>query len=387
MNPLVLVILDGAADKGKKTPLSTAKKPNLDFLASHAYCGLWNGAKAPKSYNPRSMSDVATLEILGYTYKDNPGRGFLEALGAGLKPKKNAIYIRGNFATVDKSLRIVDRRAGREELGLHKLSRALWMKIDDIDIKCYRSIGHRCIIVLEGKGLSVDVTDSDIKREKPAKIKPTSKRGEKTASILNEFSERAYKILSKSPINKKRDIPANYILLRGAGKMKKIKSLKKKFNFDACSVAGHVIIKGISKYLGIANINVKGANACLNTNLSGKVYATLKALKKYNFVLLHINGCDKAGHDRNFELKKEFIEKIDKIVFSKLREIEKINIIVTSDHRTPVSTGEHEFGAVPLLIYSSEKNITNDIKKFDEINCKKGFRTDSIIGTALKILK
>ncbi|MEM5829108.1 MAG: hypothetical protein QW480_02590, partial [Candidatus Aenigmatarchaeota archaeon] len=72
-NKIIFVILDGLADKGIETPLSKAKKENLDFFASNGFCCLWEGAKAPKNYNPKSMSDVATLELLGYSWKDNPG--------------------------------------------------------------------------------------------------------------------------------------------------------------------------------------------------------------------------------------------------------------------------------------------------------------------------
>lgn len=386
MNPVVFVILDGAADKGRKTPFSEARKPNLDFFASHGLCGLWIGPKAPKGYNPKSMSDVATLELLGYSYKNNPGRGFIEALGIGLKPKKDAIYIRGNFATVDKNLKIKDRRAGREVFGLDELAKGLEMKIRNIKIKCRHTLGHRCVVSLEGKGLSTNVTDSD-KGENPMRIRPLSKSAEKTALILNEFSERANKILNSHEINKKRKIPANYILLRGAGKMKRVKPLRKKFKLNACSITGHVVIKGISRYLKIDNINVAGANADLNTNLAAKASAVLQALRRYNFVLLHINGCDKAGHDKNFRLKKQFIEKVDRVVFSKLKKIENINIIVTSDHRTPVSTGEHEFGSVPILFYSSKKNLSNRIKKFDEVSCSKGIKIENVMISALKLFE
>ena len=391
---IIFIILDGLADKGEKTPLSEAKKPNLDYLASRGFCCLWQGAIAPKCYNPKSMSDVATLEILGYSWKDNPGRGFIEALGIGIKPKRNAIYLRGNFATVEKHgdrFKILDRRAGRDESYLKELSDLLKMKIEDVKISCYHTLGHRCVLELYGKGLDNNITDSDAEGEFAQKIKAISKKSEKTARILNIFSECAFEILSKSEFNKKRNKPANFILLRGAGKIKKVRKFKEKYNLKACAIAWHVVIKGISKYLGIDFIDVKGANASLTTNLEGKINAIKKAFYNYDFLLLHINGCDVAAHDKNFEAKKEFLEKIDNIIFGELRNMKKINLVVTSDHLTPVATGAHEFGSVPILFYSSER-IFEDFEKRNEISknfsesaCKNTYVVKNPMDFALKL--
>ncbi len=385
---MIFIILDGAADKGIKTPFSEANKPNLDKIASEAFCCLWEGPKAEKGYNPKSMSDIATLEILGYSPKDNPGRGYIEALGIGLKPKKNCVYIRGNFATVKKignKFKIIDRRAGREEFGLKDLANSLSMKIEDVKIKCISSLGHRCILILDGNGLSKDVTDSDIGKY-ARKVFSKNKKAEKTARILNKFLESSYEILSNSEINKKRNYPANFILLRGAGIYKKVEGFEKRYKMKACSIAGHVVIKGISRYLGINSINVRGADASLNTNLEGKVKALKKNLKRYDFLLLHINGCDVAGHEKSFEQKKRFLEKIDNIVFSEIKNM-KANIVLTCDHRTPVKTGEHEFGSVPALFYSYKENLSNGIKNFSERECKKGGKIKNVMKFALRLLR
>lgn len=392
----IFVILDGLADKGKKTALTEAKKENLDFFASEGFCCLWQGAIAPKDYNPKSMSDVATLEILGYSWKDNPGRGFIEALGIGIKPKRNVIYLRGNFATVEKiedKFKIIDRRAGRDTRYLGELSKSLEMEVEDVKIKCIHTIGHRCILILEGKGLSNNITDGDAEGDFVNEIKAKSKSAEKTARILNIFSSKAFEILNSHPLNEKRNIKANFILLRGAGRIKKVKKFKDKYKLKACSISGHVVIKGISKYLGIDIINVKGANAELNTNLKGKIKAVEKALNNYDFILLHINGCDVAAHDNNFEAKKKFLEKIDKVVFSKIRKFKNINLVVVSDHITSITTGKHEFGKVPILFYSSERNLEKAIKsyklkiskRFDEVSCKNASIIKNPIRFALSI--
>ncbi|MBU5678722.1 MAG: hypothetical protein QXJ96_02100 [Candidatus Aenigmatarchaeota archaeon] len=396
---IIFVILDGLADIGNETPLSRAKKENLDFFASRGFCCLWQGAKAPKNYNPKSMSDVATLELLGYSWKDNPGRGFIEALGIGIKPKNDELYLRGNFATVEKigkKFKIIDRRAGRDASYLDELSKSLEMNIEDVKIKCLHTIGHRCILILEGKGLSTSITDSDAEGDFVGNIIPKSKKAERTARILNIFSSKAFEILDEHPLNKKRKMKANFLLLRGAGKIKSVVKFVKKYKLKACSISGHVVIRGISRYLGIDIINVKGANAELNTNLKGKIDALEKAIDKYDFILLHINGCDVAAHDKNFEAKKRFLEKIDEVVFSRMRKFRDINLIVTSDHITSVASGKHEFGEVPILFYSSEKDLENVLnkfkkykiaKRFDEISCKHAMIIKNPMKFALPIFK
>src|SRR3990167_4150049 len=129
MKKVLLVILDGAAEKATSA-YAKAKKPHLDMLASNSTCGVWSGPHAP-NYNSRSLSSLATLEILGYSFRDEPGRGYLEALGAGLKPRKDSVCVRGNFAFV-RGTRIIDRRAGRDEKGLDDMVREINKKIKSI---------------------------------------------------------------------------------------------------------------------------------------------------------------------------------------------------------------------------------------------------------------
>jgi len=164
--------------------------------------------------------------------------------------------------------------------------------------------------------------------------------------------------------------PANLVLLRGFEMHKTVESFEKRYRMKACCIAGHVGIKGISRYLRIRSINVKGSDITLNTNLEGKVEALEKNFKKYYFLFLHINCCDFAGHKKSFQNKKEFIEKIDYVVFSEIKNM-KANIVLTCDHRTSVNTGEHEFGSVLALFFSYKENLSNGIKILVKENVKK----------------
>ncbi|HLD39111.1 MAG TPA: hypothetical protein VJB05_02240 [archaeon] len=373
MKKFLLVIIDGAADEGRSA-FAAAKKPHLDMLASNSTCGLWSGPHAPH-YNPRSMSSVATLEILGYSYHDEPGRGYLEALGLDLKPGKS-LCLRGNFACVDKNMKVIDRRAGRDEHGLDILVRDINKKIkaiNNVKIKVHRLIGHRVVVVFSGKGLDKHVTDSDY-GNKTHEIKPLEHGAKKTAEILNIFEKQVHSLLSGHKINKKRKVPANYMILRGAGSVQPVRSFNSKYNVKACSISGVNIIRGISRYLGISIIDVPLNQ--LETDLHLRARKAIEALDRYNFVILHINGADTCSHDKNFAAKVKFLEKVDAEVFSQITKMRSMNIAVISDHVTNSNTGEHIFGSVPFLIYCPEEDIEEGCK-FDEKSCKGSFIADN----------
>jgi len=387
-NKILFTILDGAADipdKNGNTPLSIARKPYLDMLAKHSHYGLWQ-ARIPSGYNIASATDLTTLQMLGCA--DYPGRGYLEALGIGLQPNPGSVCLRANFATVNEKRNIIDRRAGRDEKGLDELASAVnELKIEDVKFSVYRSVGHRAVVVAEGKNLSAKISDSDLGGE-IRRFMPLdgSKSAKKTADVLNNFAQKAYDILSRHPVNKKRKIPANFLLMRGAGMPMKTQPFHKHFGLRAASISAVGIIKGISRFLDIDVINVKGATGHLNTNLEEKLNETLSALIRYDLVILHINGADEAGHDKNFEAKKSFIERIDEIIFKEISTNRNLNIVVTSDHITNSKTGQHTPGPVPLIIYDTEE-VAEGIESFNEKNCSEGFITDNPMEKVLVSLR
>jgi 2,3-bisphosphoglycerate-independent phosphoglycerate mutase len=371
---ILFIILDGAADAGKGTPLEAASTPSLDMLAKNSYCGIWTGPAAEKGYNLKSLSEIGTLELLGYGFEESPGRGLLEALGIGIEPKKGAVYLRANFATVSKDLSIADRRAGRDDTGLDELSKALAMEIDGVKIRFYRSLGHRGVLELSGSGLSRDVDDSDIGGVKPAVVHAHSKEGAKTAYILNEFLKKAHDILSRHPVNRKRKVPANHLLVRGAGQKKSVEPFEKRFGMKGCAVAADGLVKGAARYVGMHVVEVEGATGDTSTDLKAKVEAAIGELEGHGFVLLHIKGADVCSYAKDFEAKKKFLERVDAEVFARLLRRKYFHIAVTCDHVTNTATGEHEFGPVPYLIYIAGDG-NNNIPRFTEAHCSRGFVT------------
>jgi 2,3-bisphosphoglycerate-independent phosphoglycerate mutase len=373
MRKIILVVIDGLGDEPipqlkNKTPLEAAKTPNFDFLAKNGICGLvlpWHEkGKLP-------TSEDTHLAIFGYDpKKSNPGRGVLEVLGIGEKIKKGDICFRGNFATVDENLRIIDRRAERIEDTEDLIKNLNRIKIKGIKLIVKKAFGHRIGIIFRGKNLSANVSSNDPKR---VGVKVLKIKGQKRmVKIVNEFLEKARTILANHPKNKKRikegKLPANYILVRGAGKFKKVESFKEKYGLKAGFIAGGTLYKGIGRYLGMEEIKVEGADGTIKTNLKGKFLAVKKAIKDYDFIFLHIKACDNLAEDGKFLVKKEFIEKIDQNL-EPILNLKDVLIVITGDHSTCSLKKSHCILPNPILIYGAKKD---GCEKFSERECKKG---------------
>jgi 2,3-bisphosphoglycerate-independent phosphoglycerate mutase len=369
---ILLVVLDGAGDIGNQTPLSMAKKPNMDALAEKGRLGLLD-----IGYKKDVDSDVGYLSLLGcYSKQDYPGRGYLEALGLGLSPRPKDVCIRGNFATLDPSGMLADRRAGRDEEGLEELAERLdGMEIDGVKFLVKKSSGHRLVIVLAGEGLADSIAPNDPKRAgvPVPQVAALSSVGKRTASCLNKFLYRANKTLSQDPINKRRKIPANTILIRNVGHPRKALSFEARYGMKACCIAGIAVAKGVARHIGMDVLEVKGATGLPDTNLEGKALAGERAIKSYGLVFLHINGTDVLSHDRKPELKREFLEKIDKVVFSKFTGLKDVMIAVTCDHRTASSPSykEYEHLKEPVPFFVSGGRVKAEGNPYSEAWCEK----------------
>jgi len=384
---VLFVILDGAADDSESTAFMEAFKPNLDLLTKSGFAGLLENV-----HGKHPDSGISNFVLLGYPADDYPGRGYLEALGADIKITPGSVYVRANFANVKEvvddelktgtfkpNLIIADRRAGRDNSGLFEMSKDIKeFFLDGVRIDFYKSLGHRGVVALNSIGLSPNVSDSDPNEwdNKVQEITPLTgdEKAVKTAAALNKFEKEVYRILKEHPANRYREVPANYLLLRGASQYRYVKSFKDKFGLTGACVAASPVIKGIARAMEMDVIEISGATGDLKTNLSEKVLRALDALKKYDFVILHILGADVASHDKSYAQKRMFIEKIDREVFRRILEyadFEKILIAVTCDHVTSVKDGEHKSGFVPFVLYT--KGIKpNDVLKFDEKSCKLG---------------
>jgi len=378
---ILFIVIDGLGDRqipelDNKTPLEAAKTPNMDFFASRGLTGLIK----PIYKGSFPSSNDAHLSLFGYSLNKNYiGRGVFEAVASGIKLKKGDVAFRVNFASVDDNLIILDRRAGRIKYKEPLVKAIQGIKIKNIKFILGNALEHRASLVLRGKNLSEMVSDGDPQKTgvKPLEIKPlkNSKEANFTAKVLNEYLFLTHKILMSHPFNQKRLknnlLPANYLLIRNPGILKKIENFNKKWNLKSCFIAGGFLYKGIAKTLGMREIKVKGATGDENTNLKGKFQKAVQSLSKYNFCYLHIKAVDEFSHDGKFLEKKEFIEKIDKEL-KILKGLKNTIIILTADHTTPCKIGQHTPDPVPVFVYFSDKNFQNKIEKFSEKNCQRG---------------
>jgi 2,3-bisphosphoglycerate-independent phosphoglycerate mutase len=382
----ILIICDGIGDLpipelGDKTPLEAAQTPNLDRLAKNGKTGMIS-VLGP---GIRPNSDEAHLTLFGYDLKtDYPGRGPIEAAGVGIVLDEGDVAIRGNLATVDEELRVLDRRAGRIEDSRELIKELDGMEIDGVKFIVKPGTGHRVALVMRGKGLSDKISNSDVHYVTENKvvehweglpvnaIQPLddSPEAKVTAEVLQKFLAKAQEILEANPLNSGREFKANYILTRGPGYYKKLRPFAQMWSLkNAACIAGAGLYKGLGVMAGMDLIEVPGATGLVNTDVTAKITAAKEKTKEYDFVFVHIKPPDIYGENGDYQGKKAFIEKIDQAI-DHLDEVEA-SIAVTADHSTPCSCKDHSGDPVPLLIH--RKGIEGDkLEKFGESECRRG---------------
>lgn len=368
----ILLVIDGLGDlPTPKTALQAAKKPNMDKLAANGITGLMS--TITRGVVPGS--DTSHLQLFGYEpRKYYSGRGPLEALGVGIKLQEGDIAFRANFATVDSSLKILDRRAGRIETSIGKaLELEIGMQIEDVQVIFKSSVEHRGALVLRGRGLSHEVSSTD--PHGPGNVlacKPEFESPEavKTARIVNTFTKLVFGRLNNHPLNKGRKLPANMVLLRGAGSYKNVPDMNERFGIKAACVAGGALYKGVARYVGMDVIDAVGATGTKNTDLKAKGNAAAKALSSHDFVFVHVKACDSFGHDGDCKGKAGMIGRIDKELIPILLKTGAY-LVITGDHSTPCSRKGHSGHEIPVIVYGKDER-KDGVKKFDEISCMDG---------------
>ena len=391
---VVLLVLDGISDRpcdelGGLTPLKAAKTPVLDRIATEGVCGIMDVI----SPGIRPGSDTAHLSLLGYPPGDYyTGRGPLEAEGCGISMKPGMIGFRCNYATIDASGLISDRRAGR----IHDttaLSRAIATGVDlskfGVKIAFCSGAGHRAALALQGDQLGPHVSSNDPKREgvTPALFQPIGDdpADQKTASVLSEFVRQSTVILTSHPVNQERISrglpPANTVLCRGAGIMGKFEPFQEKYGMRGAVISAATLITGIGKVVGLVHIPVPGTTGSSDSNIEGKITAAIRALKEYDFVLVNIKGADEAGHDGLALQKRDFISRIDGAI-EPLLDLGDCLLVVCADHSTPCPIKDHSADPVPLVIRGDGVRVDH-VTEFNEYTCAEGGGLHRITGTSL----
>ena len=379
----VVLIGDGMADRplkslGYKTCLQIAKTPNMDWLASNGQPG--RVTTIPDGCEPGS--DVANLSILGYDpLKYYSGRAPIEAEYRGIKLGSRDIAFRCNLVTLgnpgSKAETMKDFSAGHittKEAGavIKEISRELNSK----EIAFYPGISYRHLMIWKnGKEKMQCTPPHDITGKKTAGYVPKGKG----ADVLLSLMERSRELLGKNPVNRKRIAkgldPANSIWLWGQGRRLSVPTFRKKYGIEGALISAVDLTKGLGICSGFDVINVKGATGYIDTNYIGKANAALRALNKCDFVYVHVEAPDEAGHNGSVKDKIKAIEDFDrKVVGTIMKGMKKFGdyrILLLPDHATPIRLMTHTSEPVPFVIYGSDRQSKGSVfRPYNEYICR-----------------
>src|ERR1051326_1971751 len=318
---VILIVFDGLGDRpiselDNKTPLEAARKPNLDKLAANGITGMmWSVGRGQAP-----GSDVAHLSLFGYDLHEHyAGRGPIEVRGLGMELQHGDVALRGNLGTVDKSGKIIDRRAGRIQDTTDFVKGLDGTTIEGVKFLVRPGTAHRVGIIMRGPGISADIVDPDPHTEGAQISEPQARNKSpeavRTARVLGAFLKTAATQLGDNPLNETRvklgKLPANYLLVRGAGYYKHVPRFEDRYGLKAACIAGAGLYKGIGAYLGMDVVEVPGATGVPSTNVRAKFTVAKQILASHDFVFVHVKPTDSLAEDGNYAGKKDFIEKID----------------------------------------------------------------------------
>lgn len=383
----IIILGDGMADEtipsiGNKTILQAAKKPHIDQLALKGRCGMLD--TIPQGYAPGS--EIANLSVLGYDIpKIFEGRGSLEAASIGIEIAPNEMVMRCNLICIDDG-KIKNHSAGHistEEA--NELILFLEENLGNDIFQFHTGVSYRHILKIKGGEKHLKCTpphDALGVATDTIAIQATCEQSKHTAEILNELTRKSQRLLENHPINIKRQEEgkdkANSIWLWSPGYKPTMEKMTEKYPINSGSVISAVdLIKGIGVYAGLNVIQVDGATGLHDTNYEGKAQAAIQALKNEDFVYLHIEASDEAGHEGNVPLKIKTVEYLDqRIVAPIITALQTwdtpFKIAILPDHPTPCATRTHTNKPVPFLIYCSEEMEGDKVTKYDEDSCQQG---------------
>lgn len=380
MTSLLYVCLDGLADEpvpafGDRTPLEAASTPFLDALARRGRQGLVHTV-AP---DVAPESDIAVFAILGYDpHEEHPGRGVLEAIGAGMDFRDGDLALRANFATGEDG-RIVDRRAGRdlstEEAAALAAEVNEGLALPGARAELRATVGHRGALVIraEGARLSANITNTDPAYEKRgslgvalenfpdrvARCEPLdgSPEAARAADLTNRLVEGAAAILDASEVNARRRrrgrLPANLILTRDAGDhVPRLQPIRERFGPSWGCFVEMPVERGIALVLGMAEVDAPRLPDPAERYAAWAELAA-EALGGHDALYVHIKGPDVPAHDGRAEEKRDVIEAIDASFFGALAaslDPRSVLLAVTADHTTSCLRKAHTADPVPLVV-------------------------------------
>lgn len=389
----IIILGDGMADHpiqrlGGLTPLQYADTPYMDRIAREGKTGRL--VTIPDGFQPGS--EVANTAILGYDLQQvYEGRGPLEAASIGYDMRPDDLALRCNIITLgDGKIRFHHGGHLTTEEG-DRLIQYLNSELGNDSVHFITGIQYRHLLVIHGGSKHIVCAPPHdhpneawepllVKPEPDAPVEPGRMTAAETAALINELILRSQQLLSAHPFNRQRtpSAQANSIWPWSGGYRPSMQTLPQRYpQIKHGSVVSAVdLIRGIGHYAGLRRIVVEGATGMANTNYEGKAEAAIRALRDEDFVFLHIEASDEAGHDGDLELKLQTIEYLDRRIVRPVLEAidtwdEAVSVALLPDHPTPVEIRTHVGEPVPFAIW--HKGIeADDVQRFDEVSCMSG---------------
>jgi len=390
----LIIVGDGMADYpidslGGKTPLTVAKTPNMDWLTRHGELGLVK--TCPDGLTPGS--EIANLSIMGYDpVRYFTGRGPIEAASLGVQLGADDIAFRCNLVTLSKKdadVIMEDYAAGHiTDVEAKEIVMDLDRQMGTRGFEFYPGVSYRHLMVWRGAASQFpglerleltpphDISGKGISPYLPARGEASAGNGESQLITLMEQSQR---LLRDHPVNiargKKGGVPVNSIWLWGQGRSPRMTTLKERFGLGGYVISGVHLLKGIGVLAGLDVLDVPGATGYFDTNYAGKVAYALEALKTKDFVYVHVEAPDEAGHMGDVGLKVSCIEAFDEKVVGPLlrgmKSFDRYKVLLLPDHATPICLRTHSSDPIPFVIYgSAQKKPGSGGAGFDEVSAK-----------------
>ena len=367
---------------GGKTLLQYAHKPMMDQLAKEGRCGRL--VTVPEGFPPGS--EVANTAILGYDLnKVYEGRGPLEAASIGYEMADDDFAIRCNIITIEDGKIITHNGGNLETDDARVLIEYLNEHLGSDRVKFITGIQYRHLLVIKGGNKHITCApphDHPNEEWKPLLVKADIPEAQETADLINDLILKSQELLAKHPYNvakaAKGERQANSIWPWSGGYRPSMETLMQQYpEIKSGAVISAVdLIQGIGKYAGLRIIKVPGATGLADTNYEGKAQAAIDALRQDDFVFVHVEASDEAGHDGDLELKLKTIEYLDQRLIAPIYHEVKdwqddVCIAVLPDHLTPVEMRIHVGQPVPFLIW--HRGIEPDeVQQYDEVSCVNG---------------
>jgi 2,3-bisphosphoglycerate-independent phosphoglycerate mutase len=372
----IILVPDGVADEpvaefGGKTPLEAAKTPNMDIMTREGFC-------AQVRIIPPGMppgSDIGNISVLGYDpSKGFSGRSPLEAANIGIILRDNELAFRCNLVTINDNT-MIDYSAGHisiDEAAVIMVDIARELSDDTVAFHTGKSYRHITVIKTDTLAEFMqtrctpphDILGQGINAHLP--------KGPKSG-FLSAYAAKAAAILKDHPVNKARiargELPANAVWFWGQGKKPSLQLFKDRYGMTGSIISAVDLVNGIGRLIGLDVINVPGATGYYDTNFKGKAEYGLASLTQHDFVYIHVEATDEAGHNGDFNAKVKSIENFDHYIVGPaidyLKAYPDTRILVTPDHPTPVARRTHTNAPVPFVMMG--KNIErNGLDRYNE---------------------